>query len=124
MPHGHFHWNELMTRDPEGAKTFYADTIGWTFSDMPMPEGVYRVAMDGEQPVGGIFDMNAPEFEGMPAHWFSYLEVDDIDTRVEKAVAAGAQVIRPPFDVPEVGRIALLEQPDGARIGWMTPANR
>ncbi len=124
MPHGHFHWNELMTRDPEGVKTFYSQTIGWSFNDMPMPDGVYHVAMDGEQPVGGIFEMKGPDFEGMPEHWFSYLEVDDIDARLEKAVAAGAQVIRPAFDVPEVGRIAILEQPDGARIGWMTPANQ
>ena len=37
--HGHFHWNELTTRDIERAKKFYADTLGWTFESMPMPEG-------------------------------------------------------------------------------------
>ena len=44
MTHGHFHWNELMTRDPEGAKSFYSQTIGWTFNDMPMPDGTYHVS--------------------------------------------------------------------------------
>ena len=50
--HGHFHWNELMTRDVEKAKKFYADTMGWTFDAMPMPDGgTYSLAMAGGQPV-------------------------------------------------------------------------
>jgi predicted enzyme related to lactoylglutathione lyase len=42
--HGHFHWNELMTRNPEQAKSFYGAAIGWTFEPMPMPDGTYWVA--------------------------------------------------------------------------------
>ena len=121
--HGFFHWNELMTRDLEGAKKFYEDTIGWTFSGMDMPEGfTYWVAMDGERPIGGMFDISGSEFEGTPANWFAYIAVDDIDARVEKAKAAGATIIREARDVEGVGRIAMLQQPDGAMIGWMTPA--
>jgi predicted enzyme related to lactoylglutathione lyase len=60
-------------------------------------------------------------FEGMPEGWMPYLAVDDVDARVEKAVQAGAQLMRPIFDVPEVGRIAILREPGGAGIGWMTP---
>jgi hypothetical protein len=37
--HGQFYWNELMTHDPERAKKFYGDTIGWTFEGMPMDDG-------------------------------------------------------------------------------------
>jgi hypothetical protein len=85
--------------------------------------GTYTVAMDGETPLGGLFDMTGTDFDGMPEHWFAYTSVDDIDARLEKAVAAGAEIVRPVFDVPEVGRIAILKQPDGAVIGWMTPAN-
>ena len=122
--HGHFHWNELMTRDVEAAKKFYADTIGWTFDGMEMPDGTYWIAKDGETPLGGIFEMNGPDFEGVSAHWLAYLTVDDVDARVAKATAAGATVMREPFDVPNVGRIAILQQPDGAHIGWMTPADK
>ena len=53
----------------------------------------------------------------------SYLAVDDVDARVKKAQAAGATLMRPIFDVPGVGRIAILKEPGGAGIGWMTPAN-
>jgi predicted enzyme related to lactoylglutathione lyase len=51
----------------------------------------------------------------------SYLAVDDVDARVKKAQGAGAKLMRPIFDVPGVGRIAILSEPGGAGIGWMTP---
>jgi predicted enzyme related to lactoylglutathione lyase len=124
MDHGHFHWNELMTRDAEGARAFYSDVIGWTFDTMTMPDGgAYLIAKDGDKPLGGIFDISGSDFDGQPVRWFAYLAVDDVDKRLEKAVAAGAEILRPPFDVPGVGRIAQIRQPDGAEIGWMTPAN-
>ncbi len=88
--HGHFHWNELMTRDVEAAKKFYAETIGWTFEGMEMPDGMYWIAMGGETPLGGIFEMKGPDFEGVPAHWLAYLSVDDVDARLAKAKAADA----------------------------------
>lgn len=120
--HGNFYWNELMTRDVEKAKAFYASTIGWSFDGMPMPEGTYWVAKVGGKPVGGLMAINSPQFAGVPEAWFAYLAVDDIDARVAAAVKAGATVMRPAFDVPGVGRIAILRQPDGAHIGWMTPS--
>jgi hypothetical protein len=121
--HGNFYWNELMTRDAEKAKKFYGDTIGWTFDAMPMPNGTYWVAKLDGKPVGGIFPLDGTEFKGVPEQWMSYLAVDDVDARVKKAAAAGAKVMRGPFDVPNVGRIAMLLEPGGAGIGWMTPVN-
>jgi predicted enzyme related to lactoylglutathione lyase len=53
----------------------------------------------------------------------SYLAVDDVDGRIEAAKAAGAKVMREPFDVPDVGRIAILKEPGGAGIGWITPVD-
>jgi uncharacterized protein len=124
--HGTFYWNELMTRDVEGAKKFYADTLGWSYDAMPMPGGggtYWLATMDGE-PVGGILDIGAPEFGQVPDSWMSYIAVDDVDARVAKAVKAGAKLMKPVFDVPGVGRIAILLQPDGAGVGWMTPAQQ
>jgi predicted enzyme related to lactoylglutathione lyase len=119
--HGNFHWNELMTRDVEKAKKFYGSTIGWTFDGMPMPHGTYWVAKMGDKPVGGLFPIGGPQFEGVPEGWMAYLAVDDVDARVKKATAAGAKLMRPIFDIPDVGRIAILTGPGGAGIGWMTP---
>jgi predicted enzyme related to lactoylglutathione lyase len=120
--HGHFHWNELLTPDVERAKQFYADTIGWQFEPMPMDDGAtYWVAQIGKEPVAGIFPTNRPDFAGVPVSWMSYLAVDDVDMRVRKAVASGATLMRPIFDIPNVGRIAILSEPGGAGIGWITP---
>ena len=62
-----------------------------------------------------------PQFDGVPESWMSFLAVDDVDKRVAKAVKAGAKLMMPIFDVPDVGRIAMLLEPGGAGIGWMTP---
>jgi hypothetical protein len=120
--HGHFHWNELVTRDVEKAKKFYGGTIGWTFDGMPMLDGTYWLAKMGDQPVGGLFPIAGPQWDGVPEHWMSYLAVDDVDARVKKATAAGAKLMRPAFDVPGVGRIAILTEPGGAGVGWITPS--
>jgi uncharacterized protein len=121
--HGHFHWNELMTRDVERAKKFYADTLGWTYEAMQTPDGrTYWVANAEDQPVAGIFDLKSPEYEGVPESRMAYIAVDDVDARLRKAARAGARVMKEPFDVPGVGRIAILSEPGGAGIGWMTPA--
>jgi predicted enzyme related to lactoylglutathione lyase len=122
--HGHFHWNELLTKDVERAKKFYQQTVGWTFEPMPMQDGAtYWVANMGATPVGGIFPTDRPGFEGVPECWMSYLAVDDVDARVKKAQAAGAKLMRPIFDVPSVGRIAILTEPGGAGVGWITPTS-
>ena len=120
--HGTFYWNELMTRDVEGAKRFYKGTIGWGFDAMPTPDGgTYWLATSGGRPAAGIFELTSPHYDGVPEGWMPYLAVDDVDKRLAKAVKAGAKLMKPIFDVPGVGRIAIVLQPGGAGIGWMTP---
>ncbi|MEM5581514.1 MULTISPECIES: VOC family protein [unclassified Roseibium] len=121
--HGIFYWNELMTRDTGKARDFYGKSLGWTFTEVPMDEGVtYVLANLGDKPVGGIFPMTGPEYDGVPEHWMAYVSVDDIDERLELARAHGGEIIRPPFDVPGIGRIAILKDSGGAVQGWMTPS--
>jgi predicted enzyme related to lactoylglutathione lyase len=120
--HGTFYWNELNTRDPKGACAFYAEALGWVFEAMPMPDSTYYVAKSGGKPVAGVFEMKGPQFDGVPPHWFAYIAVDDVDARVAKAMKLGASLKRPNFDVPGVGRIAIVVEPGGAVVGWMTPA--
>jgi predicted enzyme related to lactoylglutathione lyase len=123
-PHGKFYWNELMTRDVEKAKKFYAEATGWSFEAMPGDGGgTYWIAKMGNEPVGGLFDISGREFKGVPESWIPYIAVDDVDARVKKATKAGAKVMKPAFDVPGVGRIVMLLEPGGAGIGWMTPAS-
>lgn len=123
--HGHFHWNELMTSDPEAAKTFYGDTLGWTFDAMPMGDyGMYWICKDGDQPVGGLMDVGNAAFEGAAPCWLPYLAVDNVDERLEKATKAGASIMQPVVEIPGIGRIAIIKDPTGNMIGWMTPASQ
>jgi predicted enzyme related to lactoylglutathione lyase len=121
--HGSFYWNELTTSDVKTAKKFYKATLGWTFDKMKMGNGgTYTVIKSGDKMVGGMFDTTGTEMVSLPEHWLSYIAVDDVDKRVVKAKKAGAKVMRPPFDVPGVGRIAIIKQPGGGMVGWMTPS--
>jgi len=129
--HGLFHWNELMTADADAAKDFYAELLGWqtqtvSMSDPSTPAGEgepgYVVCMAGDQPAGGMFTMAGSDFDGMAPHWMSYIQVDDVDAVAAKAAATGGTVMREPFDVKNIGRIALIRDPQGADIGFITPA--
>ena len=121
MAHGHFAWNELMTPDVEKAKAFYGATLGWTYDTHPMPNGgIYWLAKVGDRPIAGIMSLSDLP-PGAPTAWFPYIEVDDVDRRVELVAGAGGAVPRPIFDVPGVGRIAIVQDATGAMVGWMTP---
>ncbi len=120
--HGTFYWNERHTHDIEHARRFYSETLGWTYEPFPMADGgTYWIAKSGAETVGGLFEMKGACFDGAPEGWLAFIAVDDVDARVAKAVAAGAELMRPAFDVPDVGRIAILRDPVGAGIGWITP---
>jgi uncharacterized protein len=119
--HGTFGWNELMTNDVTKAKAFYGATLGWTFSDMPMESGAtYTLAHIGKLTAGGIMDMTGVTPPSVPPHWFDYVEVDDIDHRVALVEENGGAVLRAPFNIPNVGRIAIIKDATGAALGLMT----
>lgn len=123
--HGEIHWTELMTRDLEAAREFYAEVAGWSYQTMPMSDGSgdYHVAMVGERMVAGLMDITGmPGMDEVPAHWFTYIAVRDVDAAAKATAANGGTVVRPVFEVPGVGRIAVVQDPGGAAVGLMTPA--
>jgi predicted enzyme related to lactoylglutathione lyase len=113
--HGAFSWSELLTTDPTGAKAFYARLFGWELDDRPMPGMTYTVAKAGSQEVGGLMQM-PPGMEGVPPHWGVYVTVDDVDAAIQLAEELGGQVCMPPMDVPDVGRMAMIQDPQGAKL--------
>jgi uncharacterized protein len=119
--HGTFVWNELSTPDIQNARNFYSATLGWEFEQFPMPEGEYWVAKVADKYVAGVTTMEVGPLSGATEpYWFPYLEVHDIDARIADATKRGASVLRPAADVPNVGRVAILRDPAGATVGWMT----
>ena len=122
--HGKFFWNELNTRDMEASKKFFGDALGWTFEGMATPagDGTYWIAKAGGEPAAGFFPIDGKEFASVPEAWLGYVAVDDVDARAKKATTAGGKVMREPFDIPGVGRIAILLDSRGAAVGLITPA--
>ena len=122
--HGHFHWNELMSWDAEKAKQFYSAVLGWQFESMPGPgDEPYYIATDKKRNfIGGILSLTE-EHQGVPESWFAYIAVDDVDARCGRFEAGGGSVLRPPVDVQNIGRIAIVRDGNGAALGLITPAN-
>ena len=113
---GNAGWIGHSGPDQAKAKAFYADVLGWTIQDMPMQSGgSYSAAVVGETAIGGFSPM--PEEDGS---WTVYFTVADVDAAVSKAEAAGATVLAPAMDMPGVGRMATLTDPQGARFALIT----
>lgn len=111
MP-GAFCWNELNTRDMDGAKGFFHELLGWTYHNNPDSPSPYAVIHNDGRPNGGILQMNE-EWGDIPPHWSVYFTVADIDADVEQLQALGGQLHHGPFDT-SVGRMAVVADPDGA----------
>ncbi|MFY9511184.1 MAG: VOC family protein [Rubrivivax sp.] len=116
--HGAFSWSELMTSDPTAAASFYGALFGWSVKAMGEEMGGYRVVGIGGTGVGGIMGM-PPDAAPMPPHWGCYVTVDNVDDTLAKCQALGGNTIMPPMDVPTVGRMAVLQDPQGAVLSIM-----
>jgi predicted enzyme related to lactoylglutathione lyase len=113
---GTFCWVELGTTDGEAAKKFYTELFGWDFTDTPIgPGGVYTILKQDGKDVGALYKM-PPEMtsNGVPPHWLSYVSVTSADESAAKAREAGATLMKEPFDVMTVGRMAVVQDPTGA----------
>jgi predicted enzyme related to lactoylglutathione lyase len=121
--HGSLVWNELITPDPAAVSPFYADVLGWTAETVSMPGGEYTLFhVEGGNPQG-IAGCATPPMAGMPSFWVVYFAVDDCDATVATARANGASVLAEPMDLPEVGRMAALTDPQGAAFSILQPAS-
>lgn len=106
-------WNELATTNAAAAEKFYKELFGWTSQTEEMSMGPYTVFSNGEQAAGGVMQMNE-EWGGIPPHWMTYFAVDDTDAECEKVKSLGGSVCVEPFYVPEVGKLAVINDPQGA----------
>ena len=117
--HGAFSWNELMTTDVEGAKTFYGELLGWSMDDVDCCNEKYTMAKVGETEVAGIMKTPA-EMGDKPPVWGAYVTVDDVDAIVTKVEQLGGKVCMPPMDIPDIGRFVMIQDPQGAVLSLIT----
>jgi uncharacterized protein len=116
---GRFVWYEHLTRDVPAAISFYSEVAGWKtqpFND----DGEYTMWVGGQGPLGGVMKLTA-EMGGAPPHWMAHVQVDDVDATAAAAKQLGGKVHHEPTDIPEVGRFAVLADPQGAVISVFRP---
>jgi len=119
---GDFIWYELMTDDPDTVQKFYGDLLDWQFADSGQAGMDYRLISVGPNAVGGLLVLQPQMIEsGAQPTWLSYIAVDDVDRQVAQIVDRGGQTMMPPSDVPGVGRMAMVTDPQGAPFYIMTP---
>lgn len=112
--HGDFIWYELMTSDAEAAQEFYAAVIGWTFSPAGQIDMDYREFSMNKETVGGLLplteDMKA---NGARPCWLGYVAVNDVDEAATDIEKAGGSIHMAPRNIPQVGRFAMVSDPQG-----------
>lgn len=115
-PAGTFSWADLATTDQSAAKDFYSGVFGWDAEDMPVGDGTSysMMRLDGKN-VAAIAPQPPQQRDaGVPPMWNSYITVESADAAVQDAEQLGATVHAPPFDVLEAGRMAVIQDPQGA----------
>jgi len=122
---GSFSWVELATSDPAAARSFYTALFGWTTADTPMgpgPDDVYtRLQLSGKD-VGALYKMMKEQAEqGVPPNWLCYVTVASADDAAGTAKELGATALAGPFDVEDYGRMAMLQDPEGAVFAVWQP---
>ncbi len=118
--HGTPIWYELLTDDPDSAQAFYSRVMGWKFEkpSSALANRDYRIftARDGEG-VGGV--LKTPDGAPFDPIWLAYYGVDDVDAATEKLKALGGSVHMEPTDIPNVGRLSFVADPQGASFYLM-----
>jgi predicted enzyme related to lactoylglutathione lyase len=118
-----FSWAELCTPDAGAARSFYPVVFGWTTVDivMSMPAGDvgYTVFLDGAEEAGGLLPAEGAFGPATPPYWLAYVEAADADKLAAHAAELGGTVVVEPFDVPRIGRIALLAGRSGETFAVM-----
>ena len=123
---GRISWNELVSTNPKASGDFYGKLFGWQgqpFVPPGSPAGappytLFKMQAGEEMGLAGMLQAPAP---GIPTHWLPYVVVENADQSLAKAVQLGAKALTAVMTISEVGRIAVLEDPQGAVIGLHEP---
>ena len=126
--HGAMQWCELMTSNPSTTAAFLSSTLHLKTERMSRAGNadLYMLSTaDGPamsiSAIGELSDRLVEQMAG--AQWIVYFNVDDVDAAVQRAVENGAELPDPAWDVPGIGRIAWIYDPQGALLGLIAPEN-
>ena len=120
---GRFCWVDLGTSDTADAKRFYTGLFGWTVEDRPIGNGAYYTMLFSHgRSVAALYQQDTQQqATGVPPHWLSYISVESADRTAEQVRGLGGTVLDDPFDVLDVGRMAVIQDPTGAVVALWEP---
>ena len=114
-------WSELTTRDTKAAVSFYTKLFGWTAKHSTPDAGVEYTEFSNRGQTGvGMLAMPTQVPASVPSYWMPYFQVGDCDVSTARATELGASVMVPPRDIPQTGRFAILNDPQGAMFAVFT----
>lgn len=115
--YGKFVWYDLLTENPDDVRRFYSELFGWTFQATEATR--YTLILHHGQPIGGIVDMTDSKTDVNESQWISVLSVPDVDAAVKTTTAAGGTVHVSPVNIPGRGRLAVIDDPQGALVALL-----
>lgn len=118
-----FIWHEVYGPSSSASVDFYTKALGFGVEEMPMGEmGTYKMlTRDGVAIAGALGTTEMPGMENIPPHWATYLRVENLDESLVTVQEHGASVHVPPMTVPNVGRMSLIADPQGAHLWLFEP---
>ncbi len=117
---GRFVWYELITTEPEAAKSFYAGVVGWDTGEVSMPATTYTLFSVGDVPVGGLMSLPKDAINsGVKPYWIGYVAVDDLDATNDRIRQLGGVVHVPATNIPNVGRFSIVADPQMAPLALL-----
>lgn len=120
-----FVWHQIFAPDGKRSIDFYTQALDWEIQEYPFEEaGAYTMLAVNGRPFGGVVDTSdCPDGQQLPPHWAVSIAVDDVDARLAKCQSLGGKLLTGPMDVPTVGRMALIQDPQGATFWLFQPAD-
>ena len=116
---GRFVWHEHVSTEPAKAQEFFKQLLGWEYTVFQTGDVDYTIIQVGGQGHGGF----PPVPEGTPSHWVGNVQVENVDETAGKVTSAGGSVIVGPMDIPDVGRYAVIRDPQGGIIAAFQPTS-
>ena len=111
---GWFVWEELMTTDVASATSFYKKVGGLKSTKAPFDPN-YTLFEGSKGSMGGVMTLpDEAKAGGTPPCWISYVGTPDADETARQAAALGGKVAKAPWTIADGGRIAILQDPQGA----------
>lgn len=121
---GRFIWYDLMTTDTAAAVPFYKDVVGWNTQEFEGGAKPYTMWTGSQGPLGGVMELPQEAAKmGAPPHWMANVTVADVDATLAKVKELGGRVYHGPENIPNIGRFAVIADPQGATLSVFQPAS-